>query len=163
MNQPLPVTIYKTVWGQLGIFFLAFATLLAIFWALDESFKTPWADPMVMLGIGTLVVALVTAYFVVWLYQYGLSYVTLTSDGLVAVNWKTLFHKQDVQAEWYRVQDVSVVASGFFAQMLGFGTLNVQTAGERQAVRLTMLPNVEYWQDVVASYADAATPDRSTS
>lgn len=76
MNQELPVTIYKTVWGQLGIFFLALATLLVIFWALLESFMTPWADPMVMLGIGVLVVALVVAYYVVWLYQYGLSYVT---------------------------------------------------------------------------------------
>jgi len=127
--------------------------------AFQQSIGLPGADPNVMFFLGAFIVVLVAAFFLVWLRVYSISYVYLDSAGLTAVNWQSLFNKQNVQAEWSDVEDVSVVTSGFFAQMLGFGTLNIQTAGTRENVRMVMVPNAEHWQEVINYYQNLATPD----
>lgn len=159
MNQQLPVTIYKHWIGYVAIFFGGLGVLGLVLWGLYEAFQTPFADPLVMMLIATLCVALVVAVVAVMLRQYSLSYLMLTSDGVVAVNWLTLFAKNDVQAEWFRIQDVSVVTGSIFGLLIGYGTLNIQTAGSYQNIRMTMVPNAADWQKVIAEYADKATQD----
>lgn len=159
MNQSLPVTIYKHWIGYVAIALLGVAVIglvLGAFWA---GAAVPGVDTSLLFALAVFAVALVAAATIITLYVYSLSYIELTQDGLVAVNWKSLFVKQDVQAEWVRVQDVSVVASGIFAQLLGYATLNIQTAGTTQATRMTMVPSADYWQQVIAYYADQATTD----
>lgn len=160
MNQALPVTISKSVVGLVGIFLLAVASLTVVFWGFVESLKTPWADPLVMFSISTLTIALIAAFFVVWIRVYSLSSITLTTAGISVTYWATLFHRQVLDTEWSDVEDVSAVTSGIFAQLLDFGTVNVQTAGTRQNIRMTMVPNAEYWRQVINERQDAATANQ---
>jgi uncharacterized membrane protein YdbT with pleckstrin-like domain len=158
-DQPLPVTIPKHWAGYLAIFLVGAGVMGLLMLGLYESFYSPWADPMVMFLIAALVIFLVAAVTIVQLYVYSLSTLTLTQDGIVAVNYLTLFVKKDAQLEWVRVQQCSVVAGNIFAGLLGFASLNIQTAGGYQDARMTIVPNADYWQSVIQYYADLATPD----
>lgn len=157
--QPLPVTVDKHWAGQLGIFLLGVAGLGLVFWALLESYRTPWADPLIMFSLSVLLVAFIVAFTAVWLRVYSLSYFTLTPEGIVVVQWNSLFHSQKTVTEWSDVEDASSVKSGIFAQLLPFGTVNVQTAGTIQNLRLTMAPNPDYWVEVINYYQDQSTPN----
>lgn len=155
--QQLPVTIHKTLWGSVGIFLLGVACLGVLFAALLDLQRDPWADPAVMFATAVLVVALSVAFITIWLWVYSLSHLTISDQGVTVVRWSSLFHRQTVATEWSDIQDVSAVTSGFFAQMLGFGTLNIQTAGSRQTIRMVMIPQVEYWAGLINGLADEAT------
>jgi len=155
----LPVTVRKSWIGLVGIALGAIASIGLILWGAWSAAGIPYADKGVLFAIAVLVVALVAAFFIVWMYVYSLSYVELTTDGLKAVNWKSLFNKQTVEQEWVRVQNVAAVQSGIFATMLNFGTLIIPSAGTIEALKMVMVPNVEHWQKVIMTYADMATQD----
>lgn len=155
--QPLPVTVDKTWVGQVGIALLGLTALGLVFWALFESYLNPWADPLIFFSLSVLVVAFIVAFTAVWLRVYSLSNFTLTPEGIVVVQWNSLFHSQRTLTEWSDVEEASAVKSGIFAQLLPFGTVNVQTAATIQNVRLTMAPQPDYWADVINHYQDTAT------
>lgn len=156
----LPVTIKKSFIGYVWISLLGL-TVIAVIWAgilslwrsgdLDEG-------TYYMLGIVSILVLLIT---LIQLYVYSLSYISLTSDRLKAENWTTLFTQVDVDAEWVRVQDVTVETGSIFALMFGYGTLTIQTAGTAQQLKMTYVPNVEYWQSVIEALADQSTGEDS--
>lgn len=158
MNQSLPVTIYKHWAGLVGLFLAGFASIALVVYALATSFQVPWADPGVMFAISVLIIALIAAVTVISMYVYTLSYFTLDQDGITVVRWTTLFHNQKTTTEWSDIEDVSAVKSGIFAQLLPFGTINVQTAGTLQNIRMTFTPDSDYWLEVIDYYQRQATP-----
>jgi len=157
MNQPLPVSIYKHWAGALGLFLIGTASLLLVFWALAMSYEFMWGDPWLMFLISVLIVFVIAAITGISIYVYYLSYFKLSDAGITVVKWSTLFHSQTTTTEWSDIQDVSAVKSGIFAQLLPFGTVNVQTSGTLQNLRMTFTPDADYWREVVAYYADQAT------
>lgn len=151
----LPSTIKKPWFGYLVISLVGFGLMALIYAGIWSLWRTgDLSEPTYyMLGIVSILVLLIT---MVELYIYSLSYIGLTEDGLKAENWSSLFFQVDVDTEWVRVQDVTVETGSIFALMFGFGTLTIQTAGTAQNLRMTMVPSVEAWRDVISSFADQA-------
>lgn len=106
--------------------------------------------------VGFFAVVLIAIVTVVELRVYSLSQIELSEDGLTAEIWSALFFKTKVQADWRRVQDVTVLSPSIWALMIDYGTLTVQTAGTAQQLKMSMVPNAEYWQAVIQSLADDA-------
>lgn len=160
MNQPLPVTIYKSVVGLLAIFGAGLSVIVLAIFGVYDLWITGDRDLLVggFLALIILVVALIT---IERIYVYSLSTIELTADGVVAINYRTLFARVDSKTEWFRVQDVSVVTGGIFNSLFNYGTLHIQTSGSQQQIRMTMVPRADYWQEIIAAYADQATVDGS--
>jgi hypothetical protein len=157
--QALPVTIRKTWFGYLVIF-LAGASVIGLTWAgISSVLSAPGIDMMLVFGLAALIIIFTLAITIIQLYVYSLSFITLTTDGIVVKNWITLFDSTDMNAEWVRVSRATVSKGGIFAQLIDYGTLSVETNGGSVQVTIKMIPNVEYWQRVIAQKADQATVD----
>lgn len=76
----------------------------------------------------------------------------LTSDSLTQVRQTSLFDKQHSQLSLGNLEDVSAEQHGLLAQMFNFGTLRVETAGERTKFLLTFCPDPnKYAQQILAA------------
>lgn len=155
----LPITIRKHWLGYVALFLAGVSSVLATVWGFYALAQNPEFDQVLMFSMLIFIVFVIVAITAVALYVYSLSYITLTLEGLQAVNWLSLFAKQNVVAEWSRVQDVAVVTGGVFALVFVYGTLNIQTAGTTQKLRMTMVPKAEYWQSIIQQLSSQATID----
>jgi uncharacterized membrane protein YdbT with pleckstrin-like domain len=153
----LPQTIKKSWVGYVWIIFVGVAVVSIIWSGIFYLGRTGLLDDGTfwMLAIVSLLAALITF---VYLYVYDLSYIELDADGIKAENWSSLLSQVDVNAEWFRVQDVGVEQHGL-GVILNYGTLTIQTAGTQQRVLMTMVPQPEMWQGIISEIADLATPD----
>lgn len=164
MEEPidaLPVTINKTWLGQVGIALGGILTIVLLTYGFYNWAFLPGINQEAVAWLGIFVVVLVAAFTVIWLRVYSLSYITLTVAGVQAVYWATLFNRQVIDTEWSDIEDVSAVTSGIFAQLLNFGTVNIQTAGTLQNIRMVMIPNAEHWRVVINHYQDQSTPNEA--
>jgi uncharacterized membrane protein YdbT with pleckstrin-like domain len=69
----------------------------------------------------------------------------LTSDSLTQVQQTTLFNKQNSQLSLGNLEDVTASQNGILAHMFGFGTLRVETAGERSKFVFPFCPKPNYY------------------
>jgi hypothetical protein len=155
----IPATIYKHWFGYVVI---ALAGLAGIGLAWSGFFSLMaggQVDPQLVVGLGTFIIGMVALVTIVQLYVYGLSYIELGTDGVTVKNWITLFVSKDESFEWVRVSRAEVLKGEIFAQLLNYGTLSIETDGGHVLVKITMIPNVEQWQDAINAKADEATVD----
>ena len=90
----------------------------------DEALIRFWQAFVVLMGILSI--------FVIWT-NYWLDMWIVTNKRVVHVDQKTLFSRTVIATRIDRVQDVKAKVSGIIATMLGFGDLQVQTAGASSA------------------------------
>jgi uncharacterized membrane protein YdbT with pleckstrin-like domain len=69
----------------------------------------------------------------------------LTSDSLTQVQQRSLFDKQNSQLSLGNLEDVTASQDGILAHMFGFGTLRVETAGERSKFVFPFCPKPNYY------------------
>jgi len=153
--QQLPATISKHWFGYVIIVGagLLIAGLLGV--ASYSFYVNGLALELFAFTFFFAVVVLLLTIVQIWVYS--LSYVELAEEGLHVVNWRTLFVKTDVTTEWERVQDVSVATGSAWALLFNYGTLVIQTAGTAQELRMTMIPDAEYWQALIQANVSVAS------
>jgi hypothetical protein len=107
-------------------------------------------------AIGTAVFLLATCIviglvFIANKIYWGNSWV-VSSDSLTQISQTSLFHKQTSQLSLGNLEDVSSEQSGIWAQLLRFGTLKAETAGERSKFVFPYCPNPNsYAQKILAA------------
>jgi uncharacterized membrane protein YdbT with pleckstrin-like domain len=152
----LPITIYKHWIGYVFIsavgLSLVGAIILAIYTLHQE--HTLNEELYYILGGFAIVVLLGT---LVALYVYSLSNILITEQGITVTNWGNILTSQEAELAWIRVQDVTVSKDGVLPQILGYGTLLIQTAGTDKNFLFTYTPNPDYWETYLSDRA-AATP-----
>jgi len=90
---------------------------------------------------GALTLAFVfISHIVYWVNRW-----VLTSDSLTQVQQRSLFDKQNSQLSLGNLEDVTASQDGILAHMFGFGTLRVETAGERSKFMFPFCPNPNYY------------------
>jgi len=122
------------------IFFLVIGymfTLIKSIMALYLYFFLPLTFPLLAEGLigqfydlALLLVALFILYtmFVTWVHYYLDSYI-VTSERILSIDQIDFFHRRIAEADIGNVQDIKVRVEGFFATLLKFGDVRIQTAG----------------------------------
>lgn len=71
----------------------------------------------------------ILAYLLVRWIEYYLDVWVITSERIIDIEQKTLFHREISEMPLDRIQNVTVEIPGFLATVLGFGNVKIQTAG----------------------------------
>ena len=134
--------------------------MIGLLWAGMSSFlAAPSVGQTVVFMIALVAIPSVLGVTVVQLVVYGLSYIGLTSDGVVIKNWITLFVGRNESFEWQRLSRSVASKGGVFGQVLNYGTIGIETNGGSVQASITLIPKPEYWQDIFQKKADESSPD----
>jgi len=94
-----------------------------------------------------LVVLFTSIYYLyIWLFafhsfvDYYLDVWLVTTDRIVNIEQKGLFARTISEQKIYRIQDVTSELKGFFSTILNYGTVYIQTAGEKERFIFKQIP-----------------------
>ena len=98
--------------------------------------------------------ALLWAYFfIVWTNIYLDAWV-VTNRRIIDIEQISLFHRDMTDFRHERIQDVTVEERGILSNILHYGNLHVQTAGESRSLRIDTIPNPQKVRDLIAHCHD---------
>jgi uncharacterized membrane protein YdbT with pleckstrin-like domain len=93
--------------------------------------------------------------FLTWTHYYLDAYI-VTNQRVLTIDQIDFFHRKVSEADIGNVQDIEVVAKGFFASILHFGDVRIQTAGADQ--KTLFFDNIPYpykAKDIILKFAEA--------
>lgn len=98
-------------------------------------------------------------YFIWVLFMWTLLFVNLTnyyldvwyvtSNKLVDIEQKGLFHRDEAVLRLENIQDVAIVSRGIIQTLLGFGSIRAQTSGERREFIMRNIANPERVKEAI--------------
>lgn len=139
-----------------GMFFILLAAVLAFVFA--PRFVTGGTRGQA-LGIAT--VAFVCIAVIVALFMFISSKIykgnrwIVTSDSVTQISQTGLFSTQSSQLSMGNIEDVTAEQNGFMPQMLGYGLLRVETAGERSKFAFMFCPKPNYYAQQILNAREA--------
>lgn len=111
-----------------------------------------------VLGAAVLVIALVVLIVMAAVYVYRQSRMFVTDRSLVQVLQRGLFNRKVSRLSMSNVEDVSADQAGLLPSMFDYGTLTVQTAGERDNFIFPWCPKPNHFAERILearqAYAD---------
>ncbi len=119
--------------GQLITFLMALVIGMFVFSFKDflyGVFAKIFVDPFLDLLLVLYALLLVIAYFISWVHAYYDIWL-VTNRRIIDIKQRGLFDREISEFMISRVQDVTTKVPNMFATLLGFGTMTIQTAGER--------------------------------
>ena len=93
--------------------------------------------------------------FLTWTHYYLDAYI-VTNQRILTIDQIDFFHRKVSEADIGNVQDIEVVAKGFFSNILHFGDVRIQTAGADQ--KTLFFDNIPYpykAKDIILKFAEA--------
>ncbi|SRR5258708_4832027 len=143
--------------GLVSIYFTSgIVTALAIAGAILApyylTFLTQQQKLGIVLAVGLLVViTLLVTYIAIFIYNSNRWIVT--TDSITQASRTGLFDTHSEQLSLANLEDVAVSQDGILEQMLGFGTLHVESAGEHSRFTFPYCPNPnEYARKIIAAH-----------
>jgi len=88
-------------------------------------------EPLINFFLSLYIITLFLFFFLFWM-DYYLDMWVITDRRIIAVEQKGLFRRETSEIPLYRVQDITIEISGIIETFLKFGTIRIQTAGERE-------------------------------
>lgn len=92
--------------------------------------------------------------FLTWTHYYLDAYI-VTNQRVLTIDQIDFFHRKVSEADIGNVQDIEVIAKGFFATTLNFGDVRIQTAGADQ--KTLFFDNIPYpykAKDIILKFAE---------
>lgn len=105
--------------------------------------------------ITLIILFILLTAFLTWMHYYLDAYI-VTNQRILTIEQIDLFHRKVSEADIGNVQDIEVVAKGFFASIIHFGDVRIQTAGADQ--KTLFFDNVPYpykAKDIILKFAEA--------
>lgn len=106
------------------------------------------AAGLAMLAFFFVAILCVGFSFIVTKIYWGNSWI-LTSDSVTQVSQTTLFNRESSQLSLGNLEDISAEQKGVFQHMFNYGTLKVETAGEKSKFAFDYCPNPNYYAQQV--------------
>jgi hypothetical protein len=168
-GEEIVTVVRRSFIGLLGIYLVAIAAVLAIFTLIialttdsvsaGDGYEIPTeVDAIMVLGATFLVLILFAATYI-----YRQSRLLITDRSLVQITQKSLFIRKVSRLSFSNVEDVSAEQRGILASLFGYGTLMVQTAGERDNFIFNLCPKPNQLADRIIEarqkYADTVQDD----
>jgi hypothetical protein len=135
------------VYCKLGLFLLLMVGVPFIFYLILELSFNFDDNLKRLISLGFLLYLNVTALisFIRWL-EEDLDIIIVTNERVISIDQVSFMHRTISETELTQIQDVKHVAKGVLSNVMGFGTLEIQTAAEKIVFII---------QDVPAPYAMA--------
>lgn len=138
--------VHRSLAGLVGIYAVAIVAVAAAvglviavapgtFQTSDASISSSLSAVIAMSAIFLAVILFVATYI------YRQSRLLVTDKSLVQILQKTLFIRKVSRLSMSNVEDVNEEQRGIFANIFGYGTLTVQTAGTEDNFIFTLCPN----------------------
>ena len=102
-----------------------------------------------LISIFILIILLIS--FIFWV-DYYLDMWIVTDERIIDIEQHGLFKREVSEFMLSRIQDVTVEIPNFFATVLKFGNISIQTAGDKPFVARD-IPNVSEAKDIILEYA----------
>ena len=104
-------------------------------------------EPFINLLLSMYIMTLLVLLFLFWM-DYYLDMWIITSDRIIDIEQKGLFNRRIGEIPIKHVQDVTLEVEGFIETLLKFGTIRIQTAGERE-FRIDDVPHLYEAKDII--------------
>lgn len=146
--------VHRSIIGLLGIYLVAIVAVAAIFSLIialsPDTFNTDSPNISPLLG-AIIVVGAVLLVLIVFIatYIYRQSRLLITDRSLVQILQKSLFIRKVSRLTMADVEDVSSEQRGILASIFGYGTLTIQTAGEKENFVFSFCPTPQKYADQV--------------
>src|SRR3989338_3120554 len=118
------------------------------------------------LGFGEFMYFILLVYFLVlWqsffrsLMDYYLDSWIITDHRIIDIHQMGLFKRDISELRYSKIQDISVKMTGFWATMLNYGDIVIQTAGAVQEFKFHQVPNPNKVKDSILQMHDQFTRD----
>lgn len=106
-----------------------------------------------LIAAGVSIIALIYLYIGVTVYK-GNRWI-VTSDSITQISQSSLFKRQTSQLSLANLEDVTYEQSSFIQSMFGFGTLKVETAGERSKFSFPFSPRPQQCaREIIQAHED---------
>ena len=127
--------IFIIIWGGGSLLFFVITTRIFA----DFLWNYPY-HYLLWLGIIVYLLFIWLYFLLVWT-DYYLDVWIVTDKRIINIELKSLFARTVSEQKLYRIQDVTSELKGFFSTILDFGTVYVQTAGEKERFIFKQIPN----------------------
>lgn len=153
-GESIITVVQRSMIGLIGIYLVAIVAVVAIFSLVivlsPDTFNTqspeisPMLSAIIIVGAILLVLILFTATYI-----YRQSRLLITDRSLVQILQKSLFIRKVSRLSMADVEDVSAEQRGILASIFAYGTLTVQTAGEKENFVFTFCPTPQKYADQI--------------
>lgn len=147
-KEELLLEIRKHPFGLFIILVTGFFISLAVFAVIITLAASNFLETLGFAGanslvafIGFILSILILLVTVINAQLYRNNVVYVTNEKLAQMLFITLFNRKISQLSIGDIQDVTVSQNGFLPNLIGYGTLVVETAGEQQNYTFTFVPN----------------------
>ncbi len=156
--------IYRHFIGLLIIYLEALAGVAALFALIYVTLPSVIDDisgDAYRLVLSGIILALAVLVFVLFVatYVYRQSRLLLTNQGVLQVVQKGLFIRKVSRLSMADVEDVSAEQRGILATILGYGTLSIETAGEKDNFTFSYCPTPDTYANRIAEAREAYIGD----
>lgn len=107
----------------------------------DAGFSDDGSLKTIIILIGLVVSLLALGVTAISLVLYIRNVIFVTSDKVAQVNYISLFNRKVTQLGIGQIEDVTASQQGILSHIFGYGTLIIETAGERPNPEFTLVPN----------------------
>ena len=118
---------------------------------LTQTFDQTVVEPATNFILALYIMVLVLALLLIWT-DYYLDMWIITSNRIIDIEQRGLFNREVAEIPLRHVQDVTIEIRGVVETFLKFGTLRIQTAGEREFT-IKYVPHLYEAKDVILKYA----------
>lgn len=127
------------------------AAILAALPAITSDFDPDLIVALTGLGTALYLVGIVIFAFFSWM-DYYLDIWIITEKRIIDVEQRGLFNRQIAEIPMANVQDVTIEVLGIIETVLKFGTIKIQTAGEREFT-IDDVPRLAEVKNAILTYA----------
>ena len=135
------------------IFLLLPPLVLTLMPYLAEYLGIELAEPLINFFLALYIMVLFVFLFLMWM-DYYLDMWIITTERIIDVEQKGLFNRHIAEVPLQHVQDVTIEVKGIIETFLKFGTIRIQTAGERE-FKIEYVPNLYQAKDLILKYTTA--------
>ncbi len=116
------------------------ASLAMLFFALRSSTDIGVPDYILIITF-TLVIVMIGVVGYISAYVYKQNELVVTNENIIQVLQFGLFNRQTSQLGLAKIQDVSVDQIGLASSFFGYGTIEIETAGEKSNFKFSYAPD----------------------
>ena len=126
-----------------------------------SQFNAATVEPLINLFLTIYIMIIFVVAFLFWM-DYYLDMWIVTNQRIIDVEQRGLFNREISEIPIKHVQDITIEVNGVTQTFLKFGTIRIQTAGEREFT-ITDVPRLYELKDAIIKYSEIDSKNSDAS